>query len=195
MTACEILALARSRGVEVTATLRGTLRWRCPGPLPDDLRGLLVEHKPALLPLLGPSGQNTPRTPFSEGERILADLRAELTRLRAACPGGNFPPRTANVVRLWLEVCEGYIANHEAEALRGWSALDLLRSTVPRVLAAARGDGKALPVTYTPSERDLLCRWLESFHGWPAGSAALWGPPDAAGGAEPSGSSPVPPGG
>lgn len=55
MTAEEALDEARRRGVRVRAA-GPKLRWRCRGPLPDDLRDLLAAHKPALLAVLARTG-------------------------------------------------------------------------------------------------------------------------------------------
>jgi hypothetical protein len=52
VTAADVLAEARAAGVQLQATPGGKLRWRCPGPLPDRLRHLLVAHKAEVLEVL-----------------------------------------------------------------------------------------------------------------------------------------------
>ena len=49
-------------------------------------------------------------------------------RAEEECQAGRMTAVRRNVVGLWLMVCEGYVAEHELEARRGWNALDLLRS-------------------------------------------------------------------
>jgi hypothetical protein len=52
MTPAAVLEQARAADVELSATLEGNLRWRCPRGLPDDLRSALAAHKPELLQLV-----------------------------------------------------------------------------------------------------------------------------------------------
>jgi hypothetical protein len=51
MTARDIITSAQAIGAELWAD-GATLRWRCPGGLPEELKAVLVAHKPQLLALL-----------------------------------------------------------------------------------------------------------------------------------------------
>src|SRR5262245_7701988 len=55
MSAAAVLEQARAAGVELSATPRGDIRWRCRGGLPDPLRRSLAAHKPEILELLRPA--------------------------------------------------------------------------------------------------------------------------------------------
>ena len=52
MTPSEVLAECSRRGVELSATPAGAVRWRCRGTLPEDLRQAIQENKIGLLALL-----------------------------------------------------------------------------------------------------------------------------------------------
>jgi hypothetical protein len=82
------------------------------------------------------SGTLSPVPPWdqTEADRLLADLRAAVTRARQEF-GGPFPADLQAVVADGIAIAEGYVANHEAEARRGWDALQLLRKVKPRLLA------------------------------------------------------------
>jgi hypothetical protein len=85
----------------------------------------------------GTSGTAHPTKPTqspAEAERLLADLREAVARARWDF-GGPFPGDLQAVVGDGLLIAEGYVANHDAEAGRGWDALDLLRKVKPRLLA------------------------------------------------------------
>jgi hypothetical protein len=73
----------------------------------------------------------------AEAERLLGHLRRELARLEQAWPGGRLPPVKANAVGVYIEVCEGYVRDHDLEVARGWDALELLRAAVARALTLA----------------------------------------------------------
>jgi hypothetical protein len=109
----------------------------------------------------------------AEAERLLAQVREALARVEGAVAGGKAPAARGAAMRTWLEVAEGLVSDREGEATRGWDALDLLRGAVRQALRAAVGE-QPPPVAYTPAEEERLCRWLESYFGWPAESAALW---------------------
>ena len=47
----------------------------------------------------------------------------------------------ANVIGIWLEVCEGYIRDHALEAARGWDAMELLRGAIESCRETARRGG------------------------------------------------------
>jgi hypothetical protein len=131
VTPDELLKLVRGRGVLVWAVAPGQLRCRCQGPLPDDLRQLLLEHKAGLLALLPPPWDRV------EADRLLALARAALARVEARHRAGRVTAAHRNVVALWLEVCEQYARDHESEARRGWDAMQLLRAAVRRLLGDA----------------------------------------------------------
>jgi hypothetical protein len=78
----------------------------------------------------------------AEADALVADLKRELDRTRATCPGGEFPAVTAGAVSLWLEVIHNYVADWRLEQARGGDALDLLRRAAGRCLDAARRGAK-----------------------------------------------------
>ena len=121
--------------------------------------------------------EETPPWDQAEAERLLDHLRREVARLEAAWPGGKFPPGQANVVQIAVEVCESYATNYDLEAARGWDALALLRRAVPWAVEIA--GRRHTPPAAAPDlgHEEGLCRCLESYFGWPEGSAALWDPP------------------
>jgi hypothetical protein len=127
-----ILAEVRSRGVLLSAGPNGRLRWRCKGTLPKDLLQLLAEHKLALLALLPQAWDAV------EADRLLAEARAALAQAEVEHRAGRVTAVRLNVVRLWLEVAEGYVHNHQFEAQRGWDVMPLLRATVRHAQEAAR---------------------------------------------------------
>jgi hypothetical protein len=131
MTPDEVLELVRSRGVTLWAGPSGRLGWQCAGPLPDDLRQLLLEHKPALLALLPPPWDQV------EADQLLGEARAALARVEARYQAGRVTAVHRNVIALCVEVCEQYARGHELEARRGWDAMALLRGAVRRLLGAA----------------------------------------------------------
>jgi hypothetical protein len=45
-----------------------------------------------------------------------------------------------DAIRTWVEVCEGYVKDHEREAQRGWDALALLRAAVRHAIQAVTRD-------------------------------------------------------
>jgi hypothetical protein len=130
MTPAEVLALARARGVQVFAGTGGRLRWRCTGPLPGDLRKLLADHKVGVLALL-------PTWDETEAARLLTRVRAAADHVEVECRAGRTTEAQRNAVAVWLEVAEGYVAGHEAEAARGWDALELLRRVATHAKALA----------------------------------------------------------
>jgi hypothetical protein len=127
MTADEVLKLAQSWGVALWAGSSGQLRWQCSGPLPADLRDLLVEHKPALLALLPPPWDQ------KEADRLLVGARAAVANAEAEHRAGRIPAARRNMAQIWLEVAEGLAANHEQEAGRGWDVMPLLRAATKRL--------------------------------------------------------------
>lgn len=133
-----VLEQARAAGVELWTTPEGALRWRSPTPLPEDLRQSLVAHKAELLALLRPA----PPREQAEAERLLAELRAEVEQIKADF-AGDLPTPLANLLADGLAIAEGYIVNHEAEASRGWDALDLLRGMAPIVRSWVEFCGRA----------------------------------------------------
>jgi len=72
--------------------------------------------------------------PWDQGaaDAALGELRAEVAAVQVAF-GGRTPAPLANVLADALAIAEGYIANREMEARRGWDALELLRGMVPHV--------------------------------------------------------------
>jgi hypothetical protein len=120
MTLAAVLAEAHAAGVELSATPEGKIRWRCPGTLPEGIRQEIVCHKAELLALLQVWDQ-------SAADSLLAELQAEVARIQREDFGGRLPPPLANVLADAIAIAQGYVTNHEAEARRGWDALELLR--------------------------------------------------------------------
>jgi hypothetical protein len=84
----------------------------------------------------------------AEAERLVADLRAAADCARQDF-GGPFPADLQAVVSDGIAIAEGFVADHETEARRGWDVLQLLRGVKPGLLATidrvrrageARGD-------------------------------------------------------
>jgi hypothetical protein len=128
VTAADVLAGARARGVELTASPEGKLSWRCRGALPEDVRERLAAHKPALLDLLRQE----------EARRLLAELRAEVVRLGRDEFRGDPPALFRTLAADLVAIGEGYVRHQDVEAARGWDALELLRGLKPQFLATAR---------------------------------------------------------
>jgi hypothetical protein len=74
-----------------------------------------------------------PSSPWdqAEADRLLAELREQASWSRSEDFGGRFPEVVGHVVEDLLAVAEGYVANQEQEAARGWDALQLLRGVGP----------------------------------------------------------------
>ena len=142
MSPGEVLALARSQGVILWAGTSGQLRWRCVRPLSDDLRNLLVEHKSSLLAMLPPPWDQ------ADAERLLGEARATVASAEAEHKARRITAVRLNVIRIWLEVVEGYMRDHAMEATRGWDVIPLLRSAVQR---AHRAASREVPLELTLS--------------------------------------------
>ena len=128
MSAADVLEDARRAGVELVVTHRGTVRWRCAGPLPEDLRADLIAHKAEIVALLRQAVSWDQTT----AELLLADVKHEVDRIRAE-DGGRPPAPLARLLEDAIVIGERYIRDHEIEAARGWDALELLRDLVPHV--------------------------------------------------------------
>jgi len=70
--------------------------------------------------------------PSPEYDRLLTQLRNEVARIEWEF-GGSLPIPLAHVLVDAVLIAEGYVANHQAEAERGWNVLHLLRGMVPHV--------------------------------------------------------------
>jgi hypothetical protein len=142
----DVLKLARSRGLTLWAGPGGQLCWRCEGPLPDDLRALLTEHKSALLELLPPAWDQ------DEADRLLAEARSASEYAETKYKAGRMTDVQRNVVQIWLEVAEGYARDHEMEARRGWHVMPLLREAVREAVGkATAGQSVTAPRVSTAS--------------------------------------------
>lgn len=80
-------------------------------------------------------------------ERTLRDLTTELLRIECQVYRGRFPDRVRSVVDIGLEMCRGYVANHQLEAARGYDPMELLRSGAAWTVAVAKGRPPVTPVT------------------------------------------------
>jgi hypothetical protein len=176
MTAAELLADLTRQGFNLAPEGDG-IGVRPARRLTEQQQEAIRAHKPALLTLLAAPPQLAPSFTWdqAEAERLLGQIREALARVERAVAADEAPAHRVAVVQLWLEVAEGFVKNRKAEAARGWDALDLLRGAVRQGLRAAAGE-RPSPFTYTPEEEAQLCRWLESFCGWPQGSAVMWSP-------------------
>jgi hypothetical protein len=74
----------------------------------------------------------TPSWDQAAADALLVELRAEVARIEQSFRG-KLPPALSNVLSDALAIAEGYVANHQEEAARGWDALELLRCTVRRI--------------------------------------------------------------
>jgi hypothetical protein len=173
MTAAKLLADLTRQGFNLTPEGDG-IGVRPASRLTGQQREAIRAHKPALLTLLA-APRPTPAFAWdqAEAERLLAQLREVLSRVERAVAAGTAPSARGDAMRTWLEVAEGFVSDREREAARGWDSLELLRGAARQALRTAAGV-QPPPVTYTPAEEARLCRWLESFCGWPPGSAVLW---------------------
>jgi hypothetical protein len=91
-----------------------------------------------------PPEQNCPENEVNEQSRpwdhaaadsLLTNLRADVARLKQDLDGA-VPPALAAVAADLLSLAEGYVRDHEREAIRGWDALELLRRLRPALLGA-----------------------------------------------------------
>jgi TubC N-terminal docking domain len=177
VTAAELLADLTCQGFRLTREDDG-ISVRPASRLTGELRQAIRTHRPALLALLAVPARTAPVFCWdqAEAERLLAQMGEALARVDRAVAAGKAPTARADAIRTLRDVAEGYVSGREQEAARGWDALELLRGAAQRALRLAAGE-RPPPFTYTPEEEAQLCRWLESYCGWPAGSAALWDPP------------------
>src|SRR5262245_52198916 len=81
MDAAEVRDLARQHGAELSVSPTGNLRWRAPGPLPEELRERLAQSKYALLALLSDLTEDEQER-FEERAGI-AEHEGRLSRLDA----------------------------------------------------------------------------------------------------------------
>ena len=141
MTADEVLVLAQQHGVTVWPGEPGKLRYRSRrGPIPTDLRVLLVQHKPALLALL--TTRLVASWDQAEVDRLLGEVRGVLATAVIEHEAGRLTAAQLAAVRTWLEVAEEYARNHNLELARGWDMMVLIRSAVQR---AQRATSREVP--------------------------------------------------
>jgi hypothetical protein len=138
MTPAELLAEAAVAGLSVSAE-GGRLVVRGPKGA-ERLARLLLEHKEELLHLV----PQAPAWDQSEADRLLGEARAAAARAEVEHRAGRMTEVRRNVVRIWREVAEAYVAGHELEARRAWDALALLRGAVRHCIEAAGLPGTGL---------------------------------------------------
>jgi hypothetical protein len=131
----EFLRQARAAGLRVQAdgdrlVIRGPKH-------AGALAKALLDRKAEVLPLLGEPVAGTGRWDGAEENRLLAELRAEVERVNREVFRGSPPSLFRTVAADLLAVGEGYIANREQEAARGWDVLKLLRDLKPLVAQVA----------------------------------------------------------
>ena len=76
-------------------------------------------------------------------DALLAELRLEVDGIARSFNGGAPPPALATLLADAVRIGERYIRDHDAEASRGWDALELLRELVPHVRECERAWPKA----------------------------------------------------
>ena len=72
-----------------------------------------------------------------EADRLLASARAAVAHAEAEHRAGRMTDARLAACRTWVEMCEGYAADHESEARRGWDAMQLLRDATRQVTEKA----------------------------------------------------------
>jgi hypothetical protein len=139
--AAEMVARCRILGIDLTAGPDGGLTWEAETDPPADLLAELAASKTELLALLRAAEAQTPLPPWDQGEadRLLAELRSEVERVKAGFRG-PLPGPLAVLLDDAVAVGERYVHEHTAEAARGWDAMALLAELAPLV-------------------RDLVARW------------------------------------
>ena len=135
MTAVDLLIRCRVLGIDVAANADGTLLWEADTDPPAELLENLAVSKAAVVALLR---KPTPLWDAVEAERLLAELRAEVILIEWEDYRGQTPAHLATLLRDALAIGARYVRDHEAEAARGWDALQLLRDLVPHVQSIAR---------------------------------------------------------
>jgi hypothetical protein len=131
----ELLAEAKAAGLTLLAEGED-LVVRGPRRAAEALAGRLRDRKGEVLAVLraggvGNSSPVGPPTPppeaKAEADRLLADLRAYVARVKAVRFAGQFPPPLGSLAADLLSIGEGYVAGWALEASRGWDPLSLLR--------------------------------------------------------------------
>jgi hypothetical protein len=145
MSAIDLLTDLYRQGFTLAAE-GGGIRLRPASRLTEDLRQVIRANKPELLAIISsaatlvtPVPASKPSAPpvapwdAAEANRLLEELRVDIRRIESVDFGGRPPTPLQHVLADALVIAEGFIANHELEAARGWDALDLLRGVVRRV--------------------------------------------------------------
>jgi hypothetical protein len=127
-----LLAELAGRGVELRAD-GGRLSSRPPpAALPPDLAARLRAHKFELLSLLGGCTATSSSSDQAEAERLLANLRAEVEKIRSDF-GGRLPKYVMTLLSDALVIGERFVRTLDFERSRGWDGLELLRGLLPLV--------------------------------------------------------------
>jgi hypothetical protein len=145
MRAVDLLTDLSSQGFTLAAE-GGAIRVRPASRLTEDLRQAIRANKIELLAIISspatlvtPARQSKPSAaplaPWdaAEASRLLVNLRFEIQRIESVDSRGRPPASLHNVLADALAIAEGYVAKHEAEAVNGWDAMELLRGVVRRV--------------------------------------------------------------
>jgi hypothetical protein len=82
--------------------------------------------------------------------RLLAELRAEVDRIRWRDFAGALPPALAAVLHDALALGEQYVREHDQETARGWDALGLLRGLVSDCISELEGITNTLRAVMEP---------------------------------------------
>jgi hypothetical protein len=106
----------------------GTLECDAPEKPSDGLLAALAASKAELLELL----RGIEQWDQAEAERLLAELRHEVNKIRDSF-GGRPPAALDGLLNDAIIIGQRYILDRELEAIRGWDSLELLRDLVPYV--------------------------------------------------------------
>jgi hypothetical protein len=81
------------------------------------------------------------KVPFdpAEADRVLAHLRAELTRIRQQRHAGTWPEALKHLEEDSIAICEGYVSNWQWEVGHGWDPMEMLQGGVRLALKRAHG--------------------------------------------------------
>jgi hypothetical protein len=126
VTRAELHTYCRFVGIYLFAEPGGELGWEADGDPSHELLADLKAHKAQILTLLPPPWDQ------AEADRVLAELHAEVEKLKAGF-GKKLPTPLARMLDDAVVIGQRYIRDHELEARRGWDAMELLRDLLPHV--------------------------------------------------------------
>jgi hypothetical protein len=139
VTAADLLTDLTRQGFRLTPE-GDSIRVTPASRLTGELRHAIRAHKSALLALLAAPGRVASACTWdqAEAERLLADLRTAVERIKRHDFGGRPSVLFLTLAADAVAIAEGHIRNHEAEAARGWDVLEQLREEKRVLLNIAR---------------------------------------------------------